>query len=89
MEWNDRSTLISCLSESSTPTILFHASDDPYNIHWLQIDEKWKESEFGNFKCDFLPKGIRSFSKEPVVILYSGIACSLLDGVTSWFQHYV
>lgn len=74
MEWNDRSALIGRLSESSTPIVLFHASDDPYVVHWLQMDERWRDSGLGSYKCDFLPKGIRSFPKHPIVILYSGIA---------------
>lgn len=88
MEWNDRSALIGCLSESSTPIVLLHASDDPYVVHWLQMDEQWRDSGFGSYTCDFLPKGIRSFPKNPVVILYSGIASSILDGVTACFRHH-
>ncbi len=88
MEWNDRSALIGRLSESSTPIVLFHAFDDPYVVHWLQMDERWRDSGLGSYKCDFLPKGIRSIPKHPIVILYSGIASSILDGVTTCFRHH-
>lgn len=84
MERKEHSAVIHCIAGSDSPVALFHTSDHPYALDWVAMDEKWKESEFGEYQCPFLPNAIKTFHKNPCAIVYSGIASSILDVVDSF-----
>lgn len=85
MEIEDRDVVLDVIQGDDSSTILFHSSDNPYWIQYCSIDENWKNTPLRKQECRFLPKSIKAYKNQELVIVHSGISASILNTVFSFF----
>ena len=81
MEREDRSVILDVVQVDDSSTILFHSNDNPYWIQYFSVSEDWNNTPISKQECRFLPKSIKSYKKQELAIVHSGISAILLNTV--------